>query len=120
MIVFYGICLFAIIYLAVRLAIRPLIPIEHKDMSKEDEISIIDLKNLGLFDNEEMEEILILFQTKGKDNKNKIRYEKYLDILIQLNNLGYLNEDQLQDKIDKLKDCKSNNFKFKEVNTFYN
>ncbi|WP_339366077.1 hypothetical protein, partial [Vallitalea maricola] len=62
MIVFYGICLFAIIHLAVRLAIRPLIPIKEKDISREDEISIIDLKNLELFNNEEMEEILLLFQ----------------------------------------------------------
>ncbi|GMQ61753.1 hypothetical protein [Vallitalea maricola] len=118
MIIIYGMGLFAIIYLAVRLAIRPLIPIKDKDISKKDEISVIDLKNLGLFDNEEMEEILILFQAKGKDNKNKIRYEKYLDILIQLKNLGYLNEEQLQDKINQLKDCESNNFKFKEFSTF--
>lgn len=119
LIILYGIVLFGIIYLAVRLAIRPLIPINEKDISREDEISIIDLKNLELFNNEEMEEILLLFQAKGKDNINTIRYEKYLDILTQLNELGYLSEEQLQEKISQLKKCASNNFKFKENNTFY-
>ncbi|MCT4544488.1 MAG: hypothetical protein N4A63_13155 [Vallitalea sp.] len=51
------ICLFIIIFCAIRLAISPIISNNEDINVKEDNLSVMDLRDIGLFDNDEIADI---------------------------------------------------------------
>ncbi|TCT15604.1 hypothetical protein EDC18_103312 [Natranaerovirga pectinivora] len=97
--------LFAIVYLAVRFAIKPTTPdIE----SSIEEKTIIGLRDLGLFDTDETYEILKIFELKSVKKKEDVKFESYLNVLTELKNLEYIDSEQLQEKIKHLKGALGN------------
>lgn len=98
-----GLFLFVIIYLSVRLAISPLIDKEEDGADIKDDISLVDLRDINVITNTELEDIMRLYQSKVMNGREKDRYAKYTKVLTELKDIGYFNEDVLNEKLDILK-----------------
>lgn len=99
-----GICLFIIIFFAVRLAIAPLLGElnNKKENIHRDNSSIMDLRNIGIFNYTEINEIMKIYSERGKQNKRNDKFHKYANILKELNELGYLEDEQYKVKLEQL------------------
>lgn len=102
-IILTGLFLFVIIYLAVRLAINPLI--DKQEEEAKDDINLVDLRDMNVITNMELEDIMRLYQSKVTNNRAKERYTKYSKVLIELKDIGYFSEDVLNEKLDILKNA---------------
>lgn len=98
-----GVLLFIIIYLAVRLAITPLIDRQEDEADIKDDISLVDLRDMNVITSIELEDIMRLYQSKVLNDRGKERYIKYSKVLTELKDIGYFNEDTLNEKLDILK-----------------
>ena len=98
-----SILLFVIIYLAVRLAIKPLLNKQDDDNADTEEYGLVKLRDIDVLSNTELEEIIELYQKK-RDNKqeNKL-YQKYKLILEELKEMGYFSDGQYVNKMHILK-----------------
>lgn len=96
------IVLFAIVYFAAYLAVRPLLMnLKHQqEPSIEEKISGLEkLRDIGILDQTEFEEMKDRYY---KDGKKTEKYQEYLDYLYDLKENGYSTKDYM-DKIAKLK-----------------
>ena len=109
-----SIVLFTIIYFAVRLAINPLLSNQGEIVAETDsdkQISeLIKLRDMDIFNNDELESVIKQYQNK-KDKKNYKnvdygdyeQYKKYAEILNELNEMDYFTAEDYCIKIDNLK-----------------
>ncbi|HEY8362180.1 MAG TPA: hypothetical protein VIK77_04780 [Tissierellaceae bacterium] len=96
---------FIVVYFAVRLAINPLL--KSKDTPKEvDEQhkKLIQLRDIGVIDNDELEKFIEAYDQEKKKTENKMLYEQSKQVLSELKEAGYLNEEEYSSKIKILKD----------------
>ena len=94
--------LFAIIYFAVSLAIKPLY-IEKDSPYDEESDDLVTLRDIEILSNDELEQIIKLDEIKD-DNKDEYKkYMKYAQILNELKEKSYFAEEEYLNKMDKLK-----------------
>ncbi len=98
--------MFAIVYIAAWLAVRPLLMNlkRQKEPSVEEKISRLDkLRDIEVLDQDEFEEIKDRFINDGKTDGAAETYEQYLDYLYDLKEKGFLTKEDYVSKISKLK-----------------
>lgn len=67
------------------------------------QLSLIQLKDIGVLNNEELEDIIEIYETKGFSKKEPEQYLDYFKILNELKELEYFSNDVFNDKMSKLK-----------------
>jgi hypothetical protein len=99
-----GIMAFFIIYLAVRLAINPLIPRPtDSDVNKQD-YGLVKLRDIEVLNNDELEEIIEIYANKSMKNNDEQQLHKYTKVLSHLNDIGYFTDEEYLKRMAKLKD----------------
>lgn len=68
-----------------------------------DETSLVHLRDIGVFSNEELEEAIKLFNAQPLKNKDYKKYLKYLKVLNELKERGSFTDNIFKEKIIKLK-----------------
>lgn len=100
---------FVIIYLAVRLAIDPLIPKDREvDVSQQDQ-GLIKLRDMEVLNNDELEEIIQIFSDKSMENKDHQQLLKYSRVLDNLKEIGYFTDEEYMKRMAKLKNYYNDN-----------
>lgn len=99
----WALILFSVIYAAVRLAIAPLIP--EKDEINRDALNfdLSSLRDLGILDNDELEEAIKLYDNTLVRKEEQIKYEKYAKIVNKLKDVNFFTDEVCVDKMNKLK-----------------
>ena len=95
---------FAIIYFAVRLAIRPLLYKPDEIDTSNQSIGLVKLRDIGVLSNNELEEVIKLFKNKGNEKEDYEQYNKYVKLLNQLNKMDYFNDEERLKRLHKLKE----------------
>jgi hypothetical protein len=95
---------FATIYFAVRLAIRPLIYKPDEIDTNNQNIGLVKLRDIGVLNANELEEIIKLFNNKGNEKENYEQYNKYVKVLNELNKVGYFSDEERLSRLNKLKE----------------
>jgi len=95
--------LFVIIYLAVRLAINPLVHSQEEFIEDNQDSDLIKLRDMDILNNSELEEVIKLYNNNHDKKEEPQEYEKYIEILNNLKERGYFNDEQYGNRIDKLK-----------------
>lgn len=98
----YSLILFVIVYLAVRLAINPLLDEENFD-TEDEELELIKLRDIGVLSNTELEEIIEFYERIRSRKQKREQYRKCQMILEELKEMGYFSDEQYADKIYMLK-----------------
>lgn len=98
-----AIILFVIIYFAVRLAINPLLQSQEEFIADNQDLELIKLRDMEILSNTELEEVINIYQNNNNNKLEPEHYEKYTEILNNLKERGYFNEEQYTNRIDKLK-----------------
>lgn len=93
-----GILLFFIIFFAVRWAISPLIPQEKYEEQNMNDFNLVKLRDIGVFDNNELEEVIRLFGNRQEQNE----YDRYKKILYDLYRLRFLDDETYEEKQELL------------------
>ncbi len=101
--IFYSILLFIIIYLAVRLAINPLLSKQDDADTYKESYGLVNLRDIYVLSNTELEEIIELYQKKHDNKQANKQYQKYKLILEELKEMGYFSDEQYDNKIYMLK-----------------
>lgn len=96
----WAVVLFIIIYFDVRLAIKPLLHQDEETTTEECEPDLIKLRDMGILDNYELEEIIRLYQKKDDDEQ----YERCVKILNGLKEKEFFTDQQVLDRVNKLKE----------------
>jgi hypothetical protein len=96
----WAVVLLIIIYIAVRLAIKPLLHQDEETTTDEWESDLIKLRDMGILDNYELEEIIRLYQKKNDDEQ----YERCVKILNGLKEKEFFTDQQVLDRVNKLKE----------------
>lgn len=99
----YSILLFIIIYLAVRLAINPLLSKQDDADTDKESYGLVNLRDIDVLGNTELEEVIELYQKKRDNKQENKQYHKYKLILGELKEMGYFSDEQYVDKIYMLK-----------------
>jgi hypothetical protein len=116
MIIIGGFILFLIITFAVKIAVKESL-YEFKEciakefnLSKSGEIiveekdcGLVKLRDIEVFSNTELEEVIELYQNKSVRKENYEQYQKYAKVLNELKEMDYFTEEELYSRIDKLK-----------------
>ncbi|HVJ50209.1 hypothetical protein [Desulfitobacterium sp.] len=102
MIFLYVILLFIIIYLAVRLAINPLIPKTTELEIDENDVSLVKLRDIEVLTNTELEEVIELFHSKSVKNEDRRQYENYSKVLNELRESGFFTLEEYAKRMEKL------------------
>lgn len=97
-----GLFLFGIIFLSVRLAIAPLIPDDILEVHNLNDVGIVKLRDIGIFNNEELEEVIKIYKGKGTNKRTSIECQKFTKVMLELKNLGYLTEEEFEVKSELL------------------
>lgn len=107
-IIISGLIMFLIIYLAVRAAISPLISkAEPIDLSEGELLKYTRLRDMGILDNQDLEDINKLYcQMKDKAIKAN-QYSDSVEVLKELKEIGYFDEQTLKSKIKLLDDYRN-------------
>lgn len=98
-----GIFLFFIIYGAVRMAVDPLLHKPVEDRTSDNELGLIKLRDIGVLDYTECNDIIKLYQNKNIKKQDYEKYQKYSKVLNELKEIGYFTDEQYTSKIDKLR-----------------
>lgn len=101
-ILLWPILLFVIIFIAVRLAINPLLNKQDRIIRESKDLGLVKLRDIGVFSNSELEEVIEIYQNKGVKKKDYEQYEKYARVLKELKDMSYFSDEQYSSKINKL------------------
>lgn len=103
-IILFSILMFSIIYFAVRLAIQPLLLLQQKEETLEQQdFGLVKLRDINILNNDELEEIIELYNKKFVKKDEYEAYQKYANVLSELKELGYFTNEDYLDKMAKLK-----------------
>lgn len=94
--------LFLVVFFACKAAVKELIEATNplnKEIKKLDK-----LIKIGVLNYEESQEVLEYYTKKYIKKNNSLQYTKYENILKELKETGYLNEESYETKVKKLKD----------------
>lgn len=95
--------LFALIYFAVRLAINPLLHSQEVLIDDNQDFDLIKLRDMEILNNTELEEVIKLYQNNNTPKEGPKIYQKYFRILIELKEMGYLNDGEYNERLEKLR-----------------
>ncbi|AFL99730.1 MULTISPECIES: hypothetical protein [Desulfitobacterium] len=100
----YPILLFIIIFLAVRLAIQPLIQSSNDvAVNEEGELSLVRLRDIGVLDNNELEEVIQFYNHKKVSSKKMKELERYTKVLSELVGQGILTQEEYSERMERLR-----------------
>jgi hypothetical protein len=102
-IVLSSILLCAIIYVAVRLAIIPLLEKPDEDITYKQDFELVELRDIDILSPTELDEVIELYQIRDVQNANYEEYNKYAKVINELKEIGYFNDEEYSSRIDKLK-----------------
>lgn len=97
-----SILLFVIILIAVRLAINPLLNKQDKIIPESKDFGLVKLRDIEVFSNSELEEVIELYQNMGVKKKDYEQYQKYVRVLKELKEMGYFSDEQYSSKMNRL------------------
>lgn len=103
-ILIYSLLLFAIIYFSVSLAIAPLLNKSEESLSLTKNLGLVKLRDIKVFSNDELEEVIKLYQNIGTRKDDYEQYQKYANVLNELKEIGYLSDKEYLIKLSKLKE----------------
>ncbi len=98
-----AIFLFAIIYLAVRLAITPLLYESEEAVTDKQDFGLIYLRDIEILNNTELEDVIEFYNDKNSRREDYKQYQKYVKILNELKEFGYYTDEAYFIKVEKLK-----------------
>ncbi len=75
-----------------------------RDAEYNDETSLVHLRDIGVFSNEELEEAIKLFNAQPLKNREYKKYLKYLKVLNELKERGSFADHIFKEKVIRLKD----------------
>ena len=97
-----SIMLLVIIFIAVRLAINPLLNKQDKIIPESKDFGLVKLRDIEVLSNSELQEVIELYQNKGVKKKDYEQYEKYVRVLRELKEMGYFSDEQYSSKMNRL------------------
>lgn len=97
------ILLFLIIFIAVRLAIRPLI-CKQEIVIEESNLGLLKLRDIGILTNIELKEVIQYYNKKNVKNREMKELESYSKVLAELVNQGFFTQEEYLERIEKLRD----------------
>ncbi|MDR3602644.1 MAG: hypothetical protein P4L49_19550 [Desulfosporosinus sp.] len=100
---------FIVIYLAVRLAINPLIPMATDIDENNQDYGLVKLRDIEVLNNEELKEIIEIYSNKSMENKEYRQLQKYTKVLGDLKKIAYFTDEEYMERMAKLKDYYNNN-----------
>ena len=95
--------LFGIIYLAVRLAIRPLLHKTDEIIMYKNGFGLVKLRDIEILSPTEFEEVIELYQSKGDKKEDYDQYKKYSRVLNELKVMDYFTFEEYSCRVDKLR-----------------
>ena len=95
--------LFAIIYLAVRLAIRPLLHKTEEIIKNKNGFGLVKLRDIEILSPLELEEVIELYQSRGEKKEGYEQYQKYAKVLNELKVMDYFTFEDYLSRVDKLR-----------------
>lgn len=98
------IAFFILTYFAVWLAIRPLLNKINEIHPYDNKVELIKLRDIGIFNDAELEEVIKLFQNRNASKEDYEQYIKHVKILNELNKMGYYNDEERSQRLNKLKE----------------
>ncbi|MCY6485550.1 hypothetical protein OW763_14540 [Clostridium aestuarii] len=98
-----GIFLFVIIYFAVKSAISPLLDKHDEVITDNEDFGLVKLQEIGVFSDNELKEVIKIYNNKSLKKRNWEQYQKYEKVLRILKEEGYYTDEQYFSKLDKLK-----------------
>lgn len=104
MIILGIIILYGIIFFAVRNAVSPLMKKDNGIDLEEERGKIIALKNIGIINNNELNDILKIQEGIHEKKKNTDMYGKQKIILERFKDCGYFELDKYNEKMEKLRE----------------
>lgn len=98
------IVLYLTIYIAIRMAISELL--EHKKTVSEDdqEVGLMQLKAIGILNDSEMDEVVEMYRDRGMREKRFRDFQKYKEILDELNKAGFFTVNEYREKVRSLRE----------------
>ncbi|WP_425804144.1 hypothetical protein ACHOLT_19590 [Desulfitobacterium sp. Sab5] len=94
---------FAIIYFAVKLAIKPLLDKPETETDNKD-FGLVKLRDIEILTNTELEDVIGLYQSKSKKKENYQQYKKFAKVLNDLKETGYFTDEEYIGRMEKLKE----------------
>lgn len=98
------IAFFILLYFAVWLATRPLLNKINQINPYDIKAELVKLRDIGIFNDAELEEVIKLFQNKNASKADYDQYIKQVKILNELNKMGYYNDEERSHRLNKLKE----------------
>lgn len=92
-----------IIYVAVRLAIDPLLYKADEITSGKKKSMLVKLCDFQVLSNSELHEVIKLYENKIAKKKEQEEYQKYEQVLNELKQVGYFSEEEYSNRLDKLR-----------------
>lgn len=100
-IIIFVICIFIIVYAAVRLAISPLLVKE--GYYENSGTGLIKLRDMGILNNDELDAAIEFYGSKNIPQGASAKYHRYEKVINELMQIGYLTDEEYLYKVDKLK-----------------
>lgn len=98
-----SILLFIIIFLAVRMAIKPLLYKQEEVIIDTQDTGLEKLRDIGVLSVTELDDVIEFYQKKGEKKENYEQYRSYEKILNELKEMGYFDYEEHSDRMDILK-----------------
>lgn len=95
--------LFLIIYFAVKLAIHPLLSEPEQIIDDNQDFGLVKLRDIEILSDNELEDVIELYQNKSAKKVNYEQYQKYAKVLDELKEMSYFTEEKYFNRLDKLK-----------------
>lgn len=97
--------LFIIVYCATKLAVKLLLEnSKEREIRYKQELDLMKLKDFDVLSNAELEEVMELYEKKGLEVGHYEKYTKYSNVLKDLKEIGYLNDEEYLVRKMKLKE----------------
>ena len=95
--------MFGIIYLTVRLAIRPLLHKTDQIIMYKNGFGLVKLREIEILSPIELEEVIELYQSRGAKREGYEQYQKYAKVLNELKVMDYFTFEEYLSRVDKLR-----------------
>ncbi|WP_027399158.1 hypothetical protein [Anaerovorax odorimutans] len=103
-IILSGMILYAIVYVAVSFAIKPLLNEKNISICNDEDLELLELRDIEVISDDEFDDIIKILQDKQEKQKNYKKYQHYANVLKELRDIEYFSEKDYFLKMDKLKE----------------
>jgi len=98
-----AILLFVIIYVAVRLAIKPLLEEPYEDVKFKRDNELARIRDIGIIRPNEYDDVIELYRNRDADKADNELWLNYGKVLDELKEIGYFTDEEYSRRIEELK-----------------